>query len=133
MDKKILNVTCAIIVKNQRVLVTQRGEQMSLPLKWEFPGGKLMDNETEEQCILREIKEELNIEIEVKERLANSFFDYGTTLVNLIPFICSHQSGRIELTEHKDAKWLNVEDLLTLDWAAADLPIVKQLLKTNYV
>lgn len=125
----MINVTCAIIIVNGKILVTQRSENMSLPLKWEFPGGKLEENESHIDCIKREIKEELNIDIEVLEQLSSSIYDYGTFKVNLIPFFAKHISGEIKLTEHKDYKLLNKVDLLKMDWAKADLPIVEEFLK----
>ena len=125
----MINVACAIIVINSKILVTQRSEKMKLPLKWEFPGGKLEQDENEIDCVKREIKEELNIEIEVIKKISNSIFDYGTFKINLIPFLANHISGEILLLEHKDYKLLNKTELLNLDWAEADLPIVKEFLK----
>ena len=125
----MINVTCAIILFDNKILVTQRSEKMKLPLKWEFPGGKLEENESEIDCIKREIKEELNIEIEVLKSLSNSIFDYGNFKINLIPFISNYVSGEIFLSEHKDYKLLNKSELLNLDWAEADLPIVEEFLK----
>ena len=125
----MINVTCAIILINGKILVTQRSEKMKLPLKWEFPGGKLEINESEIDCINREIKEELNIEIEVLKKLSNSIFDYGTFKINLIPFIANYISGEILLSEHKDYKLLDKSELLNIDWAEADLPIVAEFLK----
>jgi 8-oxo-dGTP diphosphatase len=125
----IINVTCAIIVIENKILVTQRSEKMKLPLKWEFPGGKLEENESEIDCIKREIKEEINIEIEVLRKLSNSIYDYGNFKINLIPFIAKHILGEIKLTEHSDYKLLEKVELLSLDWAEADLPIVEEFLK----
>lgn len=125
----MINVTCAIILIDNKILVTQRNERMNLPLKWEFPGGKLEENEYEIDCIKREIKEELNIEIEVLEKLSNSIYDYGTFKINLIPFLSNYVSGEIILFEHKDYKLLDKSELLNLDWAEADLPIVEEYLK----
>jgi 8-oxo-dGTP diphosphatase len=125
----MINVTCAIILFDNQILVTQRSEKMKLPLKWEFPGGKLEENESEIDCIKREIKEELNIEIEVLKSLSNSIYDYGTFKINLIPFISNYVSGEIVLSEHKDYKLLDISELLNLDWAEADLPIVEEFLK----
>lgn len=126
---KVINVACAIILIDSKILVTQRSEKMKLPLKWEFPGGKLEQDESENDCIKREIKEELNIQIEVLEKLSNSVFDYGTFKINLIPFIANYVSGEILLTEHKNYRLLDKADLLNLDWAEADIPIVKEFLK----
>jgi 8-oxo-dGTP diphosphatase len=125
----IINVACAIIVIENKILVTQRSEKMKLPLKWEFPGGKLEENESEINCIKREIKEEINIEIEVLRKLSNSIYDYGNFKINLIPFIAKHILGEIILAEHKDYKLLEKVELLSLDWAEADLPIVEEFLK----
>ena len=97
--------------------------------KWEFPGGKLEDGESEIDCIKREIKEEINIEIDIINQLTNSLYDYGTFKINLIPFTANYISGNIILSEHKDYKLLEKNELLSLDWAEADLPIVEELLK----
>ncbi|GAB3713827.1 (deoxy)nucleoside triphosphate pyrophosphohydrolase [Flavobacterium koreense] len=125
----MINVTCAIILIEDKILVTQRSEKMKLPLKWEFPGGKLEEDENEIDGIQREIKEEINIEIEILEKLSNSIYDYGTFKINLIPFISNYVSGEIILSEHKDYKLLDKSELLNLDWAEADLPIVEEFLK----
>ncbi len=125
----MINVTCAIIFFDNQILVTQRSEKMKLPLKWEFPGGKLEENESQIDCVKREIKEELNIEIEVLKSLSNSIYDYGVFKINLIPFISNYVSGEIILSEHKDYKLLDKSELLNLDWAEADLPIVEEFLK----
>ena len=105
---------------------------MKLPLKWEFPGGKLEMGESEEACIIREIKEELNINISPLKKLSNSIHDYGSFKINLIPFIAEYISGEIELSEHKAYKLLDKNELLSLDWAEADLPIVEELLKLEF-
>lgn len=128
---KIIIVTCAIILKDKKILVTQRSEKMKLPLKWEFPGGKVEENENEIQCVKREIKEEINIEIDVLKKLSNSIYDYGTFKINLIPFLANYISGDITLAEHKDFKLLKKSELLNLDWAEADLPIVEEFLKVE--
>lgn len=128
-ENSIINVTCALIFLGNKILVTQRSEKMKLPLKWEFPGGKLEENESKADCIKREILEEINIEIEVVKQLSNSVYDYGSFKINLIPFIANYVSGEIILSEHKDYKLLDKAELLNLDWAEADLPIVEEFLK----
>lgn len=125
----MLNVTCAIILFQNKILVTQRSESMKLPLKWEFPGGKLETGESEKDCIIREIKEELNLNILPYKKLSNFIYDYGTFKINLIPFVAKYISGEIELNEHKAYKLLEKQELLSLDWAEADLPIVNEFLK----
>lgn len=128
----MIDVTCAIILKENKILVTQRSEKMNLPLKWEFPGGKIEENETPENCLLREIKEELNLEIELLEKLEVKCFNYNTFSINLIPFISKYLAGEIVLVEHKDFKWLTKEELKFLDWASADIPVLEEFLKLNY-
>jgi 8-oxo-dGTP diphosphatase len=122
----MLKVTCAIIEANNKTLVVQRSEEMKLPEKWEFPGGKIEPGETEEECLIREIKEELNINIDVIQRLKPSTFHYPNQSIQLIPFIANYSEGELKLAEHKNFKWLSKEDLLHLDWAEADIPIVKE-------
>lgn len=129
----MIDVTCGIILKDTKVLVTQRGEKMQLPLKWEFPGGKIEANETEDECLHRELKEELGVEIEILEKLESKPFHYEKFSINLIPFVANYISGEIMLHEHKDFKWLTREELNGLDWAAADIPVLEAFLKLYYV
>jgi len=86
-------------------------------------------NEEETDCIKREIREEINIDIEIERKLSNSIFDYGTFTINLIPFLANYISGEIKLTEHKAYKLLSKSELSSLDWAEADIPVLKELLK----
>ncbi len=125
--KDPIKVVCAIITIDNDFLVVQRSETMNLPLKWEFPGGKIEPNESEEVCIFREIKEELNIEISLVKKLTTSFFEYPTIAIELIPFLANYERGELKLKEHKQFKLLSKVELSGLDWAEADIPIVKQL------
>jgi len=128
----MIDVTCAIVLNQGRVLVTQRSEKMRLPLKWEFPGGKIEPNETAEACISRELNEELNIEVEIVNKLRPCPFQYETMSINLIPFVVKMKSGQILLREHKDFKWVEIHELTRFDWAPADLPVLEQFLKSDY-
>jgi 8-oxo-dGTP diphosphatase len=128
----MLLVACAIILNNQnKVLACQRSANMHLALKWEFPGGKIEENETAEDCLIREIKEELNIDIQILEQKIENEHHYSDKAIRLIPFICKHLSGDISLKEHKDFRWLDKSNLLDLDWAEADLPILNEYLQAN--
>ncbi|QDH78402.1 (deoxy)nucleoside triphosphate pyrophosphohydrolase [Echinicola soli] len=127
----MITVSCALIQKGKYILAVQRSETMKMPLKWEFPGGKVELHETAEDCLVREIEEELHLMIELKKRLKAVIYPYDNFTINLIPFTAKIKSGKLKLTEHKTYKWLLKEDLLRLDWADADIPIVKDFLNQN--
>lgn len=120
----MIEVSCAIIVCDDQMLAVQRGLKSSHPLKWEFPGGKIQDGETAEECIIREIEEELTIEISIVAQLDAVEFDYGTKEINLIPFVCRIKNGQIALTEHVAKCWINPDNWQSLDWAAADYELI---------
>lgn len=119
-----LHVACAIIEADGLVLAAQRSASMSLPLKWEFPGGKLEAEETAQACLHRELIEELGIRICIDRPLAPHTHAYPGFTVTLHPFVCTLMSGEIVLHEHAAVTWLPPEELPTLDWAAADLPVI---------
>jgi 8-oxo-dGTP diphosphatase len=125
----MIQVTCAIIMDKEGVLVTRRSQQMSHPLKWEFPGGKVKEGEKPVVCIHREIREELGIEISVERLLPSVTFSYESDSIELIPFICQHLEGVIELAEHSEFRWVPVEELEQLDWLDADVKVVRTLLE----
>jgi 8-oxo-dGTP diphosphatase len=125
---KTINVTCAIINFDDKILAVQRSETMKLPLKWEFAGGKIESGESEIDCINREIFEELNIKIEIKQRLTPVIHQYPNFKIKLIPFTAEFVSGELKLKEHSDFVIINKEELINLDWAKADLPILKEFL-----
>ncbi|OOG76750.1 (deoxy)nucleoside triphosphate pyrophosphohydrolase [Algoriphagus sp. A40] len=124
---KLVPVTCAIIFHQGKVLAAQRSLAMDLPGKWEFPGGKVEVGEDPKACLIREIKEELAVEIEIFDSLTPSEFAYPSKTIRLIPFAAIWKSGEIRLLEHEQVIWLDKKDLLSVDWAAADLPIVHEL------
>lgn len=127
--KSEIEVTCAIIMDGQHVLVTQRSEQMPHPLKWEFPGGKLKSGETPEGCIEREIGEELGIEIAVRELLPTVKHIYARELIKLIPFVCRWMDGEIQLAEHRAYQWVHLRELEQIDWLEADKEVVRLLIQ----
>ena len=125
----MVKVSCALILNHEgNILVAQRSANMSMPLKWEFPGGKLEPNETAEESLLRELMEELNIEVHVIEQLPVNFHSYPNFDIELIPFLCKYVKGTMLLEEHAQIKWVHSTELLALDWADADVPIVKNYL-----
>jgi len=127
---KHIHVTCAIIESNGTVLSTQRSETMSLPLKWEFPGGKIDAGEEPEDCLRRELLEELDIAVDISRSLSLSTHQYSTFTITLYPFVCRIISGEIKLHEHKAFKWLTPDKLHELDWAEADVPVLNEYMAT---
>lgn len=126
----MIQVTCALIEDNHQILCAQRSEEMSLPLKWEFPGGKLEKGETLEDCLKREIKEELGLEITILERLPSNTHKYSENkIIKLIPFRCSLQTSEIDLKEHSKIEWSAISQLKNFDWAEADIPIVQHYIQ----
>jgi len=125
----LLHVSCAIIRQEGLTLAVQRNAGMSLPFKWEFPGGKIKKNETPEKCLKRELMEELALEVQVGEALEPMTHAYRKFTVILYPFICALRSGEIVLHEHAAFAWLTPSGLPELDWAEADRPVVDAYLK----
>jgi 8-oxo-dGTP diphosphatase len=102
-------------------------------LKWELPGGKIEEGETAQECLVREIKEELGIHISVREQLPSFQHEYpNQKTIELLPFICKIKNGEIILKEHQQVKWLGKNELLLLDWAEADIPIVNFYIKNHH-
>lgn len=123
-SEKHIHVTCAIIERDSFVLAAQRSELMNLPLKWEFPGGKIDSGESPEDCLLRELVEELGLHVNVGKPLPPTTHQYPDFTVTLYPFICSIESGELTLHEHTAVTWLTPKELHILDWAEADLPVI---------
>ena len=123
-----LHVACGIIERDGLVLAAQRGAAMSLPLKWEFPGGKLKGGESPEDGLRRELREELGIAVDLLERLPPSTHRYPSFTVTLYPLRCVIASGVLTVHEHAAVRWLPRRELRSLDWAAADLPVIEDYL-----
>lgn len=124
-EKNHLKVTCAIIQKNGLMLAAQRSTSMSLPLKWELPGGKIKHGESLEVCLRREIFEELGINIKILEKLPSSSHVYSEFTITLYPFVCSIELNEIVLHEHAAIMWIVPEEYKCLDWAEADIPVIE--------
>jgi 8-oxo-dGTP diphosphatase len=123
----MIEVTCAIIKQGNKMLITQRSEQMTHPLKWEFPGGKVRPGESPERCLIREIKEELNVHIRVEQLLPAVVHDYGSEKVRLLPFVCSIRDGEIQLNEHSDMRWIGCNEVAEYPLLEADVEIVNKM------
>ncbi len=129
---KHIEVVAAVITHNNKILCVQRNHNKHdyISYKYEFPGGKVELNESQEQAIIREIQEELSLKIEIEKHLITVNHNYPDFKITMNTFLCNCSSKDIVLNEHIDAQWLEVKELSNLDWAAADIPIVKQLMKS---
>lgn len=130
---KHVEVVCALIQNDDgKIFCCQRGPGRALEGKWEFPGGKIEPNETQEQAIVREIKEELKSKIEVIKYIGVSNYDY-TELekpfsITMYAYLCKLISGNLALTEHISSKWCTVNEMMQMDFAAVDDILVNSFL-----
>ena len=124
---KRIHVVAAIIIEDGKVFAAKRKDAGELALKWEFPGGKIEPGETGEEAIVREIMEELSATIVVDRYLMTVEHQYKTFHLTMDAYQCIVTDGTLEISEHVDSHWLPVEELHSLDWAAADIPIVNRL------
>lgn len=125
---KTIHVVAAIIQNDGKLLATQRGYG-DYKGWWEFPGGKIEARETAEEAIVREIREELSINIIVDEYLTTVDYDYPGFHLNMDCFWCSIQNGHLQLLEHEAAKWLLIEELKQVNWLPADIMVVDMIEK----
>jgi 8-oxo-dGTP diphosphatase len=129
--KPHIHVACAVIELDGMIMAAQRSETMSMPLKWEFPGGKLESGETPEACLVREVREELAVGISLDRSLPVTTHSYETFTVTLYPFVCTPDDSVMTLHEHRAVAWMEPEQMSALDWAEADLPIIAGYLATR--
>ncbi|SMO77004.1 8-oxo-dGTP diphosphatase [Saccharicrinis carchari] len=125
----MITVTAAIIQKASKILITRRGPGKHMAGHWEFPGGKLDANETEQECLAREIKEELNITIKINDFYMENTHQYEAKQILLRAYKCVHLSGNIVLHDHDKMAWITKEELNNYKFAPADIPIVVALAK----
>ena len=126
------DVTAGLIMCNGLILIAQRKKGKSLEFKWEFPGGKLEEGETFEECLKRELLEEMGLEISVKEHFIDSTYEYdfGTIILHSYWATCKSQHIPVVL-EHEQYKWIEIKELSEYDFAPADKPIIEEILKLS--
>lgn len=127
---KTVRVVAAIIINDGKVFATQRGYG-EFKDGWEFPGGKIDAGETPEEALVREIKEELDTEVEVKELLETVEYDYPKFHLSMDCFICKIKAGELVLKEHEASQWLKKETLDSVEWLPADLGLIEKI--ENYL
>lgn len=125
---KIVEVVAAIIKKEDKIFITRRGYGEFIDM-WEFPGGKIEDGESKEEALKREIKEELELDIENLEYLTTVDYDYPNFHLKMDCFICEIAGGKLSLNAHNDAKWINFDELDNPEWVPADILVVDALKK----
>ncbi|HVJ49847.1 (deoxy)nucleoside triphosphate pyrophosphohydrolase [Desulfitobacterium sp.] len=120
-------VTAAIILKDNRVLIVQRTPGDKLAGKWEFPGDKIEPGETPQECLKREIREELDVEVEVLDLFGESIFAYSNGTIRLMAFWCKWVSGDLALKVHSKMAWVDHHELDFYDFAPADIPLAEKV------
>ena len=123
MELRRINVVAAIIIRDGKLFATQRGYGKWKDW-WEFPGGKIEQDELAEDALKREIREELASDVEVGELLTSVEYDYPDFHLSMLCYLCSVVSGQLSLLEHKDARWLSADELDSVNWLPADLEIL---------
>lgn len=121
------DVTAAVIFEKEKVLITRRAEGEKHAGWWEFPGGKIEAGETPENCLQRELLEELGIQTRIGERITESIFSYATGAIRLLAYRATIVSGELALRVHDEYRWVCVSDLGKFKLLPADVPIAEQL------
>ncbi|MBR0217828.1 MAG: (deoxy)nucleoside triphosphate pyrophosphohydrolase [Clostridia bacterium] len=128
---KTIQVVAAVIRQGDRIFAAQRGYGKSKD-GWEFPGGKIEPGETPEQALVREIREELNAEITVGEKLTQVEWDYSDFHLSMGCYWCDLASGGLTLREHESARWLALDELDAVDWLPADRVVAAAIRHTHH-
>lgn len=124
----MIDVVAGLIYKDNNVLIAKRltGDSNVFD-KWEFPGGKVEPNETDEHAIEREIEEEFELKIKAKKYITNNICEYPTKVVNLKLYECEYVSGELKLHDHSEYKWVNPKDITNYNLAPADIPLANYI------
>lgn len=125
---KQIDVVGAVIVRENKVLAARRAAGMSLPLTWEFPGGKVEAGEAPKEALLREVEEELSCIVDVGSRVETTTHEYDFGVVKLTTFYATLVEGEPTLTEHQELRWIHATQLDSVEWAPADLPTVERVI-----
>jgi len=126
-DFDMIKVTAAIIVEKRKVLIAMRKPTARLANLWEFPGGKLEDGETPEQCLERELHEEFEIEVEVGEYLGTSEYEYEFGAIHLMAYRTQVLAGEFKLNDHAEIAWVSADEIEGFEFAPADVPFVQMI------
>jgi len=122
-------VTAGVIEKDGKILIARRKSGKCIGANWEFPGGKLEEGETLEECLKRELKEELNFKVEIINYIDSNIFFCGETRIELVAYHVKYLSGELKLVDHEEAKWVSADELSEYKFTLPDIPIVEKVLK----
>ena len=125
----IIRVTAAILEKDRKILIAKRktGDDLFAGL-WEFPGGKVEKGETPKECMARELREELDIDVEVGELITSNKHKYPHGIFELLAYRVKHISGEMVLNAHDEIKWVTADEMSSFEFPPADIPIINELL-----
>ena len=126
----MIDVVAAVIVKDNKFLITRRAPKLKLEGMWEFPGGKVEEGEslyTAEEALKRELVEELKIETEIGNYIETSIYEYPNVTVKLMAYFATVISGEIKLSVHDEAKWISISEVENFKFAPADIPFIEKL------
>lgn len=129
--KRRIYVVGAVLIRDDTVLAAQRGPTMSLPGKWEFPGGKIEPGESPQEALVREVREELLCGISTGGPVESTTHEYDFGVVTLTTYYATLIEGDPLVTEHADLRWVPLVELRSLDWAPADIPAVNRVLRDH--
>ena len=124
----VIEVAAALVFRDGKLLITQRQADAHLGGLWEFPGGKIERGESPQECLQRELMEEMCISVHIERQLPETSHHYDDFTITLYPFICRVDEGTITLNEHVAARWVPPREMHSLDWAQADLPVIAHYL-----
>ncbi|MGL5414848.1 MAG: (deoxy)nucleoside triphosphate pyrophosphohydrolase [Clostridium sp.] len=125
---KTINVVAAIIKKEDKIFITRRGYGEFIDM-WEFPGGKIEEGESKEEALIREIKEELELDIKVSNFVTKVEYDYDTFHLSMDCFLCEVIGGELKLNAHNKVKWVSFDELENQKWVPADVAVIDPLKK----
>lgn len=125
---KIIKVVAAILQKEDKILIARKKEGKPLEGYFEFPGGKIEKGETTEESLIRELMEEMNIKIAVKEYIGESIYDYGNDkVISLLGYTAEIIDWEIKLSDHDRYEWVTLEQINNYKIAPADIPLIDKL------
>lgn len=121
----MIEVTAAILEEGNKIMIARRGQGKHLAGFWEFPGGKIEQGETPEICLIRELKEEFEIDVTIGNYIGESIFEYPEKTIRLKAFTCEIINGKMKLNDHDKIEWIKLEEIANYKLAPADLPLIE--------